>query len=59
MMCTTVPILDEMIWFWLFSVFFFSIQFNSIQFNSIQTLFHICGQMAKLQEILHYVKHIK
>ena len=30
-----------------------------ITFFSIQTLFHICGQMAKLQEILHYIKHIK
>ena len=35
------------------------INYIPIQFNSIQTLFHICGQMAKLQEILHFIKNIK
>ena len=30
---------------------------DSVQFKLY--LFHICGQMAELQEILHYIKHIK
>ena len=30
-----------------------------ILFHFISNLFHICGQKAKLQEILQFIKHIK